>query len=40
MDAEIIERVQNFRLMDDIFFNAFMQDYPEGMEYVLDVIVL
>lgn len=39
MDAEIIERVQNFRLMDDIFFNAFMQDYPEGMEYVLNVIM-
>lgn len=39
MDAEIMERVQNFCLMDDIFFNAFMKDNVEGMEYVLNIIM-
>ena len=39
MDSELLEQVQNFRLMDDIFFNAFMQDNPEGMEYILNIIM-
>lgn len=39
MDPEILERVKNFCLMDDIFFNTFMQDNFAGMEYVLNTIM-
>lgn len=39
MDERLIEKVQQLRLMDDIFFNRFMQDAPECMEYVLNTIL-
>lgn len=39
MDPKILERVKKFCLMDDIFFNAFMKDNIEGMEYVLNIIM-
>lgn len=39
MDAEVMRQVQNFCLMDDIFFNVFMKDNIEGMEYVLRIVM-
>lgn len=39
MNAKLIEKVKNLRLMDDIFFNRFMQDAPECMEYVLNTVM-
>lgn len=39
MDEQLIAKVQQLRLMDDIFFNRFMQDAPECMEYVLNTIL-
>lgn len=39
MDEKLIAKVQQLRLMDDIFFNRFMQDAPECMEYVLNTIL-
>lgn len=39
MDSELVKKVMQLRLMDDIFFNRFMQDAPECMEYVLNVIM-
>lgn len=39
MDKDLVAKVQQLRLMDDIFFNRFMQDAPECMEYVLNTIL-
>lgn len=35
IDEYLKSKVQEFCLMDDTFFNCFMKDNPEGMEYVL-----
>lgn len=36
---ELMKSVQRFCLMDDTFFNCFMADNPEGMQYVLSIIM-
>lgn len=35
----LLETVQKFCLMDDTFFNCFMADNLEGMQYVLSIIL-
>lgn len=39
MDEQLVARVKKLRLMDDIFFNRFMQDAPDCMEYILNIIM-
>ena len=36
---EIIEKIQQMTLMDDIFFNSFMENNKASMEYILNIIM-
>ena len=36
---ELVTQIQKMTLMDDIFFNNFMDNNPEAMEYILNIIM-
>ena len=36
---EDLERIANFRLMDDDYMTAFFNKYPEGVELMLRIIM-
>lgn len=38
-DQELIETIQQMTLMDDVFFNSFMDNNIEAMEYILNIIM-
>ena len=40
LHKEDLQRIEKLRLMDDDFMTACFSEYPEGVEFILRIIIL